>query len=169
MAIVILERVTGRHLLKHLLVAMLAGDEVNSLDSSARDYAQDLLARRRVAAVWQQLESFQGPLVLASASLEPVVRALAETLGARQVSSSLASQDGRLTGRYRSDLTGRKPQALRTAFGDALLTMPYIAFSDNVTDMELLQGATQAFVILHRARHRSRWHDLSAEYLGIDA
>lgn len=168
-AFMILERLSGRHLLKHLLVRMLAGDRASDLDASGQVYAQELLDSRRVDPVWERIEraSKPGELLLASASLEPVVKALAQRMGARYVSSTLEVSGDLLTGRYAEDLTGTKEAAILRKYGSDALAQPFAAFSDNFSDRSLLSKATYACVVLHREAHRARWGDLSAEFVQV--
>ncbi|MES2941755.1 MAG: haloacid dehalogenase-like hydrolase [Pseudomonadota bacterium] len=165
----VLEKLTGHHLLKHAAVWLLAGDQVNSLDQSAAEYAARLLAYRRVGSVWPLLD---GPVqahrvILASASVEPVVAALASTMGVRHVASRLGQEAGILTGRYVNDLTGRKEQALIEKYGRDVLAGQVCAISDNFSDRPLLEKATQAYVVLHRESHRQRWQGLNATFLQV--
>lgn len=168
-AFVVLERTTGRHWLKHLLVRLVAGDKASALDESGRAYVQILLSRRRVRSVWDRLSKVSRPdhIILASASLEPVVRALAEAMGARYVSSTLEVRDGVLTGRYVEDLTGQKESAIVRKYGGDALASPFAAFSDNLSDRPLLAKASYACVVLHRESHRARWTNLSADYVRV--
>lgn len=163
------EKLTGRHVLKHAVVRLLAGTPVGSLEQSASVYAQWLLDTRRIVPVKSILDNVgaSDTLVLASASLEPVVRQLAAQLGARYVASVLEERDGILTGHYSVDLTGRKLQALQSEFGPALLQAS-TAISDNYTDRDLLEAVGKAYVVLHRNVHRARWQGLDASFLGLD-
>ena len=119
LAFAVLEKLTGRHLLKHAAVRLLAGDQVVALNHSASEYAALLLAHRRITSVWPLLcaPMQAGRVVLASASLEPVVAALASTMGVRHVANALGQEAGILTGHYESDLTGGKEQALIKKYG----------------------------------------------------
>lgn len=168
-AFVVLEKATGRHWLKYLLVRLLAGDQASVLDESGRAYVQVLLSRRRVQPVWDRLGQVGQPdhIILASASLEPVVRPLAEAMGARYVSSTLEVRDGVLTGRYVEDLTGQKESAIVRKYGKDALASPFAAFSDNLSDRPLLAKAGYACVVLHRESHRARWSNLSADYVRV--
>lgn len=161
------ERVTGRHLLKHGLVSLLRGDAVVDVEHSAVQYADWLLTYRRVEQVSVLLANSDtnAALVLASASLEPVVQALAIRLNAEFVASSLATEGGRHLGRYSSDLTGKKIEALDERLSSDWRRHPYTAISDNLTDRALLEGAQVAYVVLHGSRHRARWAGMRAEYL----
>lgn len=166
----VVERLTGRHLLKHFAVCLLAGDKPEALDQSGSEYAALLLAERRVPSVWPLLEAplKSGRVVLASASLEPVVASLAAATGARHVASLLEQKNGVLTGRYAVDLTGRKERALTEKYGSAVLAGKMCVISDNFSDRPLLEKATRAYVVLHHPCHRQRWHGLNATFLEAD-
>lgn len=165
-----MEKATGRHLLKHGLLRLLKGDSIADLEQSAAGYAEWLLSSRRVEHVTKLLEGSKARaegLVLASASLEPVVAALASRLDARFVASSLATAQGRHLGRYARDLTGRKVLALDEVLPVDWKQHAVIGISDNVTDRALLQIVQKPYVVLHSHRHRDRWGDIRAEYLSL--
>lgn len=166
----VLERLTGKHLLKHAAVKLLAGDRADALDRSAAQYAAVLLKERRVASVWPLIEQAAraGRVVLASASLEPVVACLAADIRSRHVASQLEQQSGVLTGRYAKDLTGEKEQAIVEKYGADVLAGRVCAISDNFSDRPLLEKAAQAYVVLHRESHRQRWQALNATFLQVD-
>ena len=170
LGIAVIERLTGKHVLKHLLVRMMVNDTVSSLELNAEVYAQWLLDNRKVPAVWDVITPAikDKRIILASASLQPIVSALAKQLGVRSVASELESNDGVLTGRYRSDLTGLKIQALSNLIGIDLIDSSYDAISDNLTDRELLSGARRAYVVLHKASYKERWAGLNATYIGLN-
>lgn len=169
LGVAVIERLTGKHVLKHLLVRMMKGDTVSSLESSAEIYAQWLLDHRKVPAVWNVITPAINDkhIILASASLQPIVSALAKQLGVRFVASELESSDGVLTGRYKNDLTGLKIKALSDVIGHDLSSSFYDAISDNITDQELLRGANRAYVVLHKASHKERWVGLTATYIRL--
>lgn len=169
LGVAVIERLTGKHVLKHLLVRMMKDDTVSSLESNAEIYAQWLLDNRKVPAVWNVITPAikDNHIILASASLQPIVSALAKQLGIRFVASELESSDGVLTGRYKSDLTGLKIKALSDLIGHDLSKSFYDAISDNITDQELLRGAKRAYVVLHKASHEERWAGLTATYIRL--
>ncbi|MBB3188796.1 haloacid dehalogenase-like hydrolase [Halomonas cerina] len=167
--VAVAEKLTGQQLLKHFAVRLLAGERSEALEQSAQEYAKRLLAERRIIPVWEMLEApfATGRVVLASASLEPVVAALASLTGARYVASRLEQRDGRLTGSYATDLTGRKPQALVEKYGETLLENPVSVMTDNASDRALVERASVAYIVLHRAAHRKRWHGVGANVIEI--
>ncbi len=170
MTFAVLEKLTGRHLLKYVAVRLLAGDRVDALNQSAAEYARELLAQHRVSTVWALLNVplQSGRVVLASASLEPVVAALASVLGVRYVASTLSHQKGILIGCYSSDVTGCKEQALIEKYGKNVLSGHICVISDNFSDRTLLEKADQAYVVLHRESHRQRWHGFEALFLQVN-
>lgn len=170
-AFALAEKVTGQHLLKRFAVRLLAGERCESLEESAREYARRLLADRRIEPVWQVLEEplAAGRVVLASASLDPVVAALAALTGARYVASSLEQRDGFLTGRYETDLTGLKHQAMVTKYGETLLEGPISVVTDNASDRSLVERASVAYIVLHKAAHRERWQEVGATFIEINS
>ena len=169
LGVAVIERLTGKHVLKHLLIRMLKDDTVSSLELNAEVYAQWLLDNRKVPAVWDVIIPAikDKQTILASASLQPIVSELAKQLGVRFVASELESIDDVLTGRYKSDLTGLKLQALSNLIGIDLIDSSYDAISDNLTDRELLSGARRAYVVLHKALHQERWAGLTATYIRL--
>ncbi len=170
LGIAVIERLTGKHVLKHLLVRMLKDDTVSSLELNAEVYAKWLLENRKVPSVWQVIAPAikDKHIILASASLQPIISALAKQLGVRFVASELESNDGILTGRYKRDLTGLKSRALSNLIGIDMIDSSYDAISDNLTDIELLRGAKRAYVILHKASHKERWAGLNATYIRLN-
>jgi phosphoserine phosphatase len=166
----VLERFTGRHLLKHVAVRLLAGDSADALAQSAVEYAAVLLKDRRVESVWRLIEpaARSGRVLLASASLEPIVACLAFQIGARHVASQLEQQNGVLTGRYARDLKGQKDLFIRDKYGANVMAGRVCAISDNLSDRALLEKAAQSFVVLHMQAHRRRWQGLDATFLEVD-
>lgn len=167
----IAEKLTGQHLLKRFAVRLLAGERCEALDESALEYARRLLKDRRIAPVWQVLEAplATGRVVLASASLDPVVAALASLTGARHVASTLEQRDGILSGHYETDLTGQKQHALVEKYGKTVLEGPISVITDNTSDRPLVEMASVAYIVLHDAAHRERWQGLGVNVIEIEA
>lgn len=168
-AFAVAEKLSGQHLLKRFAVRLLAGERRESLDESAYEYARRLLADRRIGPVWQVLEEpfAEGRVVLASASLDPVIAALASLTGARYVASTLEQRDGILSGRYEMDLTGQKAQALAEKYGESLLAGTVGVMTDNASDRPLVEMASVAYIVLHDGRHRERWQGLGVHFIEI--
>lgn len=166
----VLEKLSGQQVYKTQLIALLRGQPVAALDESAQGYAAHLLARGRCAHVTAAIApaAYAGRLVLASASLAPIVAALAARLGVPFVASQLGQHDGRLTGKITVDLTGAKAAALAALNGTKLAPGHYDMISDNFSDLSMLRDASEAVVVLRAPAHRRRWDGkLSARFIDV--
>ncbi|WP_067734344.1 haloacid dehalogenase-like hydrolase [Novosphingobium naphthalenivorans] len=164
-ALIVLERLGRRPLAKHLAVGLLSGDQASALGESAQSYAQTLLSDHRVPQVWEifSQRAAKSRVILASASLDPIIAALAREIGADHVASTLEERGGRLTGRYAHDVTGRKREAIEARCGSEALSGRWIAISDNLSDAALLSGATQGYAVIRKPAHRERWAGFRGE------
>ena len=165
-----LEFLSGKHWLKYAAVKLLNGDHLDSLHESARLYAAHLIATKKIPSIWRLLESSapKKRILLASASLEPVVASLAGKMGARYVASQLEQNDGILSGHYHVDITGSKAQAILNKYGPAALDGHVCAISDNFSDRALLENVGKAIVVLGKKHHQSRWPGMNALFLNVD-
>ena len=166
----ILERVSGRHLAKHLAIGLLAGEPLSELEASAQEYAGHLLQSKTVASVFERLlvaQRAKSQVILASASLEPLIRAVSQRLRVQGIGSQLGVSSGCLTGKLERDLTGRKVDALAEAFGADLFSGQAFGYSDNLSDLELLLKCDHRLVVLHGPRERSRWHLPEAHFVEL--
>jgi len=166
----VLEKLSGCQIYKSMLIGLLRGQPVALLEESARGYAAHLLAAGRcmpvTAAIAPAAEA--GRLVLASASLAPIVAALAAQLDVPYVASQLGQRDGILTGRLTVDLTGFKAAALAVLNGAPLAPGSYDMISDNASDLSMLRDAGDAVVVLRSPSHRPRWDGkLSARFIEV--
>lgn len=164
--VTVLERLFKCQFAKTLAVSLLKGQQSAELEASARAYARHLMNTRMEWVILEQLRLAQkhSQVILVSASLEPLVRALAEELGVEHVASRLSVQGRRLTGRYEEDITGRKLEALLSRYGEKELERDLVLYSDNFSDFALFEKCRERHVILRRARHRHRWAGLEAKF-----
>lgn len=164
----ILEKLTGQHILKHLAFLMLRGETSLEVQISASEYASHLLKFRAIHETFEILYASleqDDTVILASASVDPVITALGEKLGLATVSSELACHRGRLTGRLSRDLSGRKIEAISDKFGETIFEGDTQAISDNLSDQALLARCKACTVILHKQAHKHRWRVKNATFL----
>ncbi|MCK4709404.1 MAG: hypothetical protein KAU21_12370, partial [Gammaproteobacteria bacterium] len=163
------ERMTGKHFYKHAVLKLLSGVSVEEMESCANSYAQWLLNNRKVKSVWAILNKRgSAPIILASASLDPVVKALANLLQVSYVASELEQFNGLYTGKYKRDLTGQKDNALIAQYPDLMSGKKICVISDNLTDKNLITEAACPYVVLHNQSHRMRWGDINATFIGLN-
>jgi len=151
-----------RDVLREGQIALLRGYRPARLAELAAQYVDGLLARgllhRRIldALLW---ERSQGRTVyLVSAAVDPPIRALAGRLGIENhFSSVLEVQDGRCTGRLRTDLLGRKDAVLERipAHVDWQASAVY---SDNVEDADFMTRFGRRCAVLNTCKAHARWN-----------
>lgn len=165
----LMERLASRHVAKHLAVYQISGFSQQLVEQEARAYVDFLLKDRVRTEIFphfvRALES--GQTILASASLEPVIRALAERFQVDYLASSLQIRDGRYTGKLLTDLTGKKLEELKRRFGPDWLSRDRHCYTDNFSDLELCHECSRRTVVLLKPRHRRRWGSLAADYVQV--
>ena len=166
----VLERITGKHLAKHLAFHTLKGVNEESAGQSAREYVDYLLEHRRIEPVFISLQSAleaDDRVILASASIKPVIQELASRFNAEYVSSQLEIRNHAFTGSIKQDLSGRKVEQLRKNVDANLFEGICHGYSDNFSDESLLRLCRHQTIILHKPKHRKRWTFSDAKYLNL--
>jgi HAD superfamily phosphoserine phosphatase-like hydrolase len=161
----VVERATGRDLLRAVALRTLRGVAVSELEAACRDYVAAVHATALRGTIAARLEAYREAgalIVLASASFEPLVAEVARRLGAdAYVASRPGERDGRCTGAWASDVRARKHAALRERLG---AFAPFAVVTDNVDDDDLIAAASEVVIVTH-PRHRASWR----KRLSIDA
>lgn len=163
------ERATGRPWIRDLAILALGGYSRAKIDHLAKDYIGFLLAKRvetKPFALFQRALA-ESQVILASASLEPVVRALGENFSIPYVASELDWTFDRCDGRLKKDLSGQKDKAILRKFGPASIGEGCHCVSDNFSDRSLLEKCEKRTIVLRRASHRDFWKNLPAEYIEV--
>ncbi|MBX3166758.1 MAG: haloacid dehalogenase-like hydrolase [Candidatus Eremiobacteraeota bacterium] len=164
----VLEKASSHHIYKHLAIRLLAGISEEQMAGAAQSYLEYLLEHRVHQPVFDEfLEARQsGRTILVSASLDPIIRALADFYKIEYLASQLESHAGRFTGRLLLDLTGRKLEALTDYLGSPTALAESHCYTDNFSDLEFARQFKHRTIILLSPRHRNRWGSLKARYLG---
>lgn len=155
---VMVQRLSGRDVLRALSTGSLKGHDVAVVGASARRYVAEVLPAKRIGPVFELVQRYRDRdyrIVLVSASYDCIIEAVADAVGADGWhSSSLAVRAGRLTGTYARDLLGAKHRHLADALtgADALAVI-----TDDRSDLALLRRATEGVVVCHGAGARRFW------------
>lgn len=137
----------GHDLARQRLIASLKSLSREAIERGANAYADQAGARLN-ASVVARLEAHKAggqQVKILSSSLDPVVRALASTLGVAGEGSKLRYIGPVSDGNLASDMTGRKLDHLG-AQGDTLVA----AYSDNASDLALLRAADHGVLVVPR-------------------
>jgi phosphoserine phosphatase len=162
------QKLTGGDAVKAAALQLLAGIPKDELYSLGQHFVKDFLGTRKIAQTHELLAGLTDSsirVVLLSASLDPIIAALAAELKVEFVSSELAyDKQGCCTGRLRRELGGQKHHALRALLGTDT-TLRLAVATDNFTDKELVATATCRYIVVHSAGAKQFWQDLTPQFI----
>lgn len=160
-------RLVGHDLARFRMIASLAGFDRAFIEREAGIYAADYLPRLANPPIMERLQHHveQGDDVwLLSSSIEPVVSAIGRLLGVRSHGSELGFIDDQCTGKLAQDLSGRKAQWL--AHQAPLLARPLTVYTDNRSDLSLLELADHGTIVLPKGQRR-HWAGKQYDYVQL--
>lgn len=162
----LLQKITKKDVCKARSLRLLKGTSKPILDALAEQFRIEYLSQKKVAETHQMLQAFkakQVPIVFLSASIDPVVRALAKAFEVDFFCSELAYQDHTFTGGVAFEMTGKKQDKL-TAFGvDGQTVLTVI--TDNFTDKALMRLAQHRYAVIYSEEDRAYWGELSPHFI----
>lgn len=167
----IVGKIVRADLIRAALVATLAGQTRDNLREGARRYQAELLDHDWIFHSQALLKAHKERgerVVLMSNSIEPVIEAIAQSLGVEYVASTLAFDNETCTGRIAHDLTGAKHVALGELL-KAYEQRPAIrVVTDNASDRALLDAADDRTVIWQGKRPHVAFTGLEANYVHVE-
>ena len=168
--LVVWQKAMGGDPVKAAALRLLAGTPQEELYELGRRFVAEFLPSRRIAQTHELLTSLgraRTRVLLLSASLDPIITALAAELGKMEFVSSQLEYDvqGRCTGRLQRELTGQKQDALRQLLGAPAETVRLAVATDNFTDRELVTQAAVRYVVVHNAAAKHFWQELNPHFI----
>jgi phosphoserine phosphatase len=151
----------GRDRLRDWQIALLRGCSRTRIDEMSERYVNDLFRKGLLngavlEAMKREKEAGRG-VFLISAAVDPPVVAIARKLDVQDCfSSELEIEDGRCTGRLRTDLLGDKESILARIPGNVDWRDSAV-YSDNVEDSDFMEGFGRRNVILNTSQARRMW------------
>ena len=142
--------------LRRHLLGLLKGENEAKVKSEAKIFASEVLPKWRNDSVFQRIESVR-PVVLISATLSPVAKAIAEEMGAEAFfATRMEVVDGAFTGRIAADARNRKLELLCVSN-----YAPYLSDSafmtDNLEDLPLLKAVKEGIAIADSPARQQFW------------
>lgn len=160
--LIFLNKLLSRDIHREIGVSMFRNMQISDINQLADDFIENELMKHKNTEVWNEIEKYpELKIVLASASFDVVVNPLAQRLNASHVSSRLEKKGDRFTGRLETDITGRKPAALKEELGIVLKDIR-LAISDNTTDKNLLTEAAEAIAVCYTDDQQDYWRKKGA-------
>ncbi|WP_400192012.1 haloacid dehalogenase-like hydrolase [Hymenobacter sp. B81] len=164
------QKVLGGDPAKTAALRLLAGIPRAELYELGRRFVQEFLRTRKIVrthAMLQELTQARTRVVLLSASLDPIIAAIAAELGGVEFVSSQLEYDAqqRCTGRLLRELGGDKPRALAEVLGPDAESPRLAVATDNFTDHGLVSQAACRYVVVHRPAAKQFWQSLNPEFI----
>lgn len=155
--ILVIEKFTGYHLLKNLLILLINGVSIASLEKSAIKYARKLIIDKKytnktVSNFIDKHISHSNPIFI-SASLEPIVKAISSIEKIPYVASKIENINNIYTGRISKDITRKKNLELREKFNINLKLVKYYLITDNFEDLDLAKNSLETLFILKKGNN----------------
>ena len=151
-------RLTRRDRWREDAIRQLQGMRRDEIERLARLFVNNVLAEKKIEAVWQTIQDADN-IVILSSTLEPIANAIARQLPVvpkKIYSTELSYHDDIATGQV---LTDRLPQKLNSEQQPA--PRSYIIITDNTSDLELIAKAEQAYIVTYH--NQRRWQKLIAD------
>ena len=164
------QKALGGDPIKAVALRLLAGTPKAELYALGRRFVAEFLPARRIARSHELLAGLAATttrVILLSASLDPVIAALAEALGPIEFVSSQLEYDkhGHATGRLVRELTGQKQHALQQLVANQAEPVRLAVATDNFTDLELVTQAQVRYVVVHSAAAKQFWQKLDPQFI----
>ena len=132
------------------MIATLKGEEKKHLATYSEKFVTHVLSSKEKKVPMELLSSDKDSSLLISASIDPVISAIAEHLNVRAYSSLLEfDAHNKCTGRLSYDLKGVKSEKIDTSNIDLVAT-------DNMTDIDIIKHSKIAYIIVNN-NNKQKW------------
>lgn len=135
---------------RKILISTLSGTEKTLLDECAGAFVEEFLGKIKRQKAFEKLNSLRSShdIIIVSASIDPVVNAVANCLNVRCVSSVLKyGRNGKCKGVLEKDVTGKKHEILRD--------VDFVA-TDNISDAILVKNSGSHLIFSKKTNYR-KW------------
>jgi phosphoserine phosphatase len=151
--LIILSRLGLRWDLRRKLIAYLKNESYDRISTNAINFVRDFLEKKQNRVIHEILlkaQSEKKEILLVSASIHPVVEAIAISLGVKNFLATTLSKNhqNQYTGQITDDLKGNKLKSLikyHFNFSQSLTI-----FTDNLDDLQLIEKCEKAIIVSKR-------------------
>lgn len=153
----LLSPIYGSHYAEQRIIKLMEGYSQAELDQEAKKYALYLkkhnsLSTELLKTIKKKQKTGQR-VVLISASIETPIKAIAKLLSVNEYyATSLGFNKGKCTGLVKDNLWGKKQTKLESAKIDE-----YDVYTDNHSDLDLVNGSQEAFIITNSSSDEAYW------------
>lgn len=146
------------NMIRKRIIGLIAGERENEVRAEAKNFVDEVLCQLKIKFCHdflnETIEKKSNKVYLASASIEPVISAIAMKLGVTNYfSTSLEVKNGCFTGNILEDVQGTK----HIQVGNLKLNSNYknlTVFTDNKEDLNLVLQADEAFLMIYGSNEK---------------
>lgn len=146
---------------------LMQGYTKSRLEQYANQFYKEHLVKNKITETHILLEKaiFENQnICLVSASIDPVVKAIALQLNICYKSSELKYENEVFTGKLSKELKGKKQEKISVLnSGDEDL----IVVTDNFSDRALMEKATKCYAVIYKPEDLEYWKDLNPNYIKL--
>lgn len=150
----------GRTINRTLFLSLLEGFNVEKVQEEAAEFVSVFLFDKKQEELHQKLASHltqNHHVVLLSASIEPVIEAIAKNLKVNAFfATRLGVHDGRYNGKLDFDMEGKKNSIFDQHYGTITARNVYF-YSDNKEDINLLSTVNEPVVVCFKSVYETYW------------
>lgn len=169
LALAVLQKLTKKDWPKKLCLQLLKGISKQELYQLGEDFEQKYLSSRTIAQTHVMLDELRKAgktVVLISASIDPVVAAIAKALAVEFRCSELEySLSGAFTGNLAYEMTGQKLNALQKMLNHQ--KAGFAVATDNFSDRSLVEAAGKRYVVVYNEKALHFWKDLNPNFIKL--
>jgi len=151
------------------LIGFLKNQKADEIEKVAKSFVKERLNFKKILKIQKILKNAQDQnkrIVLISASIEPVIKAIAEDLKVKEYYASQLEINlfGYYSGILVNDLKGKKTLILKRIFPS--INIDFTLYTDNFDDLGLLILANKAVVVSKR-RNFKKWTKLLVDHRNV--
>lgn len=162
--LVFLNKVTRMDVTRLMAVRFLSGMSRTELDHQATIFHEEFLASRANQTIFEHLTNPATTVILLSASIDPVIKAIASAHQFNYRSSTLQWENEVATGRLQTDLTGRKHELAKEIISSQAYSSLQV-ITDNRSDWELVKMADERFAVIADESEKVFWKPLNPQFI----
>lgn len=142
--------------LRNHLLGLLKGESQNTVEAEAKTFAVEVLSSFQNNLACEKARTGH-PLVLVSATLSPLAKAIADNFGAEAyLATQMEVENGVFTGKIAFDVRSKKLELLRLSiYGNYLDQSTFM--TDNQEDLSLVKKVKKAIIIAPSRKHKQFW------------
>lgn len=166
----LLQKINKKDVCKAKSLALLKGISKQTLDDLAEQFRATYLESRKIVQTHQMLHKFKTEdttIVFLSASIDPVIRAIANAFEVGFFCSDLAYQQEIFTGVIAFEMTGKKQSKLATLGLDDQTELTVV--TDNFTDKKLMRLAKHRYAVIYSEEARKYWSELTPNFIDLSS